>query len=183
MSSRRPTLAPLAFVATVAVLLGAAVPALAASAPEDRGGASRDAPRGPAPWATVNVCDTIGHPDGIGIRGAMPGTGDRDDELFMRLQVQYLRRDGTWRGLGRAADSGFVDVGSGAARVRQAGRTFTLSPPATGQPAFQLRGLVTFDWRRDGEVERRVRRATAAGHADAIGADPPGFSAATCSIR
>ena len=117
--------------------------------------------RDPGPWATVNVCDTIGHPDGIGIRGAMPGTGDRDDELFMRLQVQFFRRaDGTWRGLGRGADSGFLDVGHGAARVRQAGRTFTLSPPAAGQPAFLLRGLVTFEWRRDGQVVRRARRLT-----------------------
>jgi hypothetical protein len=134
-------------------------------------------------WATVNVCDTVGHPDGIGIRGSMPGTGDRDDELFMRLQVQYRRSDGSWRGLGRGADSGFIDLGHGAARVRQAGQTFTLSPPASGQPAFLLRGLVTFEWRRDGDVERRSRRLTTAGHPDAVSADPPGFSAATCSIR
>jgi hypothetical protein len=183
VSPRRPTYAPLALVATVAAVLGAAVPAFAASAPEDRG-APRDAPRGTGPWATVNVCDTIGHPDGIGIRGSMPGTGERADELFMRVQVQYLRRgDSTWRGLGRGADSGFVDVGNGAARARQAGRTFTVSPPTAREPAFQLRGLVTFEWRRSGVVQRRARRATTAGHGDVVGADPPGFSAATCSIR
>src|SRR5262245_47393421 len=28
-------------------------------------------------WATVNVCDTVGHPDSLGIRGSMPGSGDR----------------------------------------------------------------------------------------------------------
>jgi hypothetical protein len=153
-------------------LLGAAAPGRAA------------APRDALLWATVNVCDTVGHPDGIGIRGSMPGTGDRDDELFMRVQVQYLRRsDGTWRGMGRGADSGFVDLGSGAAKVRQSGRTFTLNPPEAGQPAFMLRGYVTFEWRRDGLVTRRARRATTAGHPDAIGADPTGFSAASCSIR
>jgi hypothetical protein len=179
--SRRRTLVPLALVVGALVLLGGAVPALAASAPDSQaaGRSSRDT----SPWATVNVCDTVGHPDGIGIRGSMPGTGDRDDELFMRLQVQYRRSDGTWRGVGRGADSGFIDVGHGAARVRQAGQTFTLSPPGTGQPAFVLRGLVTFEWRRDGDVERRVRRLTTAGHPDAVSADPPGFSAATCSIR
>ena len=182
MSPCRRTIAPLALVAGAVVLLGGAVPALAASKPESREVAR--AVRDTAPWATVNVCDTVGHPDGIGIRGSMPGTGDRDDELFMRLQVQFLRRsDGTWRGLGRTADSGYVDVGHGAARVRQAGRTFTLSPPPAGQPAFLLRGLVTFEWRRDGDVVRRMRRVTTAGHPDAVSAEPPGFSAATCSIR
>lgn len=175
MSLRRATAASLAVPACVVALLLAAAPG---------GAAQADAAKDPVPWATVNVCDTVGHPDGIGIRGSMPGTGDREDELFMRLQVQFLRRaDETWRGLGRTADSGFLDVGHGAARIRQAGRTFTLSPPAAGQPAFLLRGLVTFEWRRDGEVVRRARRLTTAGHGDAIGADPAGFSAATCSIR
>jgi len=174
VSPRRAIAAPLAALAGALAFLAAAGP----------GSAGAAAVRDPGPWATVNVCDTTGHPDGIGIRGAMPGTGDRDDELFMRLQVQFFRRaDGSWRGLGRGADSGFLDVGHGAARVRQAGQTFTLSPPAAGQPAFLLRGLVTFEWRRGGQVVRRARRVTSAGHDDAIGADPAGFSAATCSIR
>ena len=174
MSSCRAIAAPLAALAGALACLFTVAPGIAAAA------AVRDS----GPWATVNVCDTVGYPDGIGIRGAMPGTGDRDDELFMRLQVQFFRRaDGTWRGVGRGADSGFLDVGNGAARVRQAGRTFTLSPPAAGQPAFLLRGLVTFEWRRDGQVVRRARRLTSAGHDAAIGADPVGFSAATCSIR
>ena len=163
-------------------LLCAAATGVAAPAPTPPG--SPPVARDPLLWATVNVCDTAGHPDGIGIRGSMPGTGDHDDELFMRVQVQFLRRsDGSWRGMGRGADSGFLDLGNGAARVRQAGRTFTLNPPAGGQPAFMLRGLVTFEWRRDGDVVRRARRSTTAGHADAIGADPEGFSAAVCSIR
>jgi hypothetical protein len=138
----------------------------------------------PSPWATVNVCDTTGHPDGIGIRGWMPGTGDKRDELFMRLQLQFRRADDTWRTLGGSGDSGFLDAGNGAPRSgRQAGRTFTLSPPRAGQPAFVLRGLVTFEWRRDGEVVRRARRVTSAGHSGTPGADPDDYSAATCSIR
>ena len=163
-------------------LLCAATPGLASPGPS--GPEHSIATREPLLWATVNVCDTVGHPDGIGIRGSMPGTGDRGDELFMRLQVQYLRRsDATWNGMGRGADSGFLDLGNGAAKVRQAGRTFTLNPPAAGRPAFLLRGLVTFEWRHDGAVVRRARRATTAGHDDAIGADPDGFSSAACSIR
>ena len=179
MPPRRAIFAPLALMAGVVPLLAAAAPGFAAPA-RDRSAPARDA----APWATVNVCDTVGHPDGIGVRGWMPGTGDRRDELFMRLQIQFLRRaDNTWHPLGGSGDSGFVDVGTGAARVRQSGRTFTLSPPAGGQPAFVLRGLVTFEWRRDGAVVRRVRRATTAGHPGTPGAEPEDYSAATCSIR
>ena len=110
---------PLALLASAVALLGTATPGVAA--------------REPSPWATVNVCDTAGHPDGIGVRAWMPGTGDRRDELFMRLQLQFLRRsDDTWQTLGGSGDSGFVDVGNGLARGRQTGRTFTLSPPARG---------------------------------------------------
>jgi hypothetical protein len=168
VSRCRTIRASLAAAAGVLALLACAAPGVAA----------------PAPWATVNVCDTTGHPDGIGIRGSMPGTGDKRDELFMRLQLQFLRRsDGSWRALGGSGDSGFVDVGNGAARTRQTGRTFTLSPPGSGQSAFVLRGVVTFEWRRDGDVVRRARRATTAGHPGTPGADPDDYSAATCSIR
>jgi hypothetical protein len=169
----------LAAVAGVAFLVALPAASVAAPSREAVDAAARDA----QPWATVNVCDTVGHPDGIGIRGSMPGTGDRRDELFMRIQVQFRRDDGTWARVGRAADSGFLHLGHGDARVRQAGRTFTIMPPSAGQPAFALRGLVTFDWRHDDTVVRRVRRLTGAGHPDTPGADPTDFSAATCSIR
>jgi hypothetical protein len=176
---RRTIAGALAALAGAVSLLALAGPALAGPAAADRSGAARD----PLLWATVNVCDTPGHPDGMGVRGSMPGTGDRGDELFMRLQLQFFRRsDGMWRTL-RRADSGFLDLGNGAARARQAGQTFTLMPPAAGRPAFLLRGLVIFDWRRDGQVVRRLRRLTSGGHPGTGGADPDGFSAATCSIR
>jgi hypothetical protein len=134
-------------------------------------------------WATINVCDTVGHPDGVGLRGSMPGTGVRRDSLYMRLQLQYRRDDGTWRGIGRSGDSGFLSLGRGDARVRQAGRTFTVTPPGEGRSAFILRGLVTFEWRRDDALVRRARRATQTGRPGTPGADPPDFSAATCSVR
>jgi hypothetical protein len=133
-------------------------------------------------WATVNVCDTAGHPDGIGIRGAMPGTGDAADRLFMRFRVQFRGRGGRWRALGPAGDSGWVDAGSGRARARQAGRTFTVTPPARGG-AFLLRGVVAFQWRRGGRVVRRARTRTRGGHPGTAGADPPSASAATCTVR
>jgi len=133
-------------------------------------------------WATVNVCDTAGHPDGIGIRGSMPGTGEGADRLFMRFRVQFRGRGGRWRTIGPAGDSGWVDVGSGRAKARQAGRTFTVRPPGAGR-AFVLRGLVLFQWRRGSTVLRRARRVTRGGHPRTPGADPPDASAATCTIR
>jgi hypothetical protein len=185
VSPRRALAGPLALAAGAVALLAIAAPGLAAPGRDGSAPARDAAARDAAPWATVNVCDTVGHPDGIGVRGWMPGTGDRRDELFMRIQVQFLRRaDNTWHALGGSGDSGFVDAGNGAAaRGRQSGRTFTLSPPADGKPAFVLRGLVTFEWRRDGVAERRVRRVTTAGHPGTPGADPEDSSAATCSIR
>jgi hypothetical protein len=134
-------------------------------------------------WATVNVCDTVGHPDSIGIRGSMPGSGDKAEIMFMRFQVQYFKPDDAlWHNLGPEADSGFVEVGSARLRSRQSGVTFTITPPQTGKAPYLLRGSVTFEWREDGEVVRRARKRTTANHPDTAGADPVGFSAATCSI-
>jgi hypothetical protein len=134
-------------------------------------------------WATVNVCDTAGHPDAVGIRGSMPGSGDRGEDMFMRFQVQYyIPRDKQWHNLGEGADSGWVDVGSAKYRTRQSGRTFTVTPPRPGSPAYLMRGVITFEWRKAGEVTRRARKRTTSGHPDTKGSDPPGFSAASCSI-
>ena len=134
-------------------------------------------------WATVNVCDTVGHPDSIGIRGSMPGSGDRAEDMFMRFQVQYYTaQDKLWHNLGPGADSGFIEVGSAKYRTRQSGRTFTVTPPRPGSAAYLLRGVVTFEWRQDGEVVRRARKRTTANHPGTKGSDPVGFSAATCTI-
>jgi hypothetical protein len=134
-------------------------------------------------WATVNVCDTVGHPDSIGIRGSMPGSGDRKEVMFMRFQVQYYTAaDASWHNLGADADSGFVEVGSAKYRTRQSGITFTITPPPAGSPPHVLRGVVTFEWRKDGEVVRRARKRTTSHHPGTKGSDPAGFSAATCSI-
>jgi hypothetical protein len=134
-------------------------------------------------WATINVCDSVGHPDSIGIRGSMPGSGDKAEVMFMRFQVQYFTpADQLWHNLGKEADSGFVEVGSARARARQYGVTFTITPPQTGKAPYLLRGAATFEWRQDGEVVRRARKHTTASHPNTAGADPVGFSAATCSI-
>ena len=133
-------------------------------------------------WTTINVCDTVGHPDSIGIRGSRPGSGDKAEVMFMRFQVQLFSQDDAhWHNL-PGADSGFVQVGSARYKTRQSGNTFTITPPREGAAPYLLRGAVTFDWREAGEVVRHARKSTTAAHPDTAGSDPAGFTAATCSI-
>lgn len=161
---------PLSCAVLAAALLGAA--SAAAAPPETK-----------SPWATVNVCDTPSYPNTVGIRASMPASGARGERMFIRFQVQFYRAsDNSWHDVGPAADSGFLSVGSSKSKARQAGRNFTLEPPARGASHI-VRGVVTFEWRRAGQVVRRAVKRTRAGRKKTIGADPPGFSAATCEIR
>ena len=131
-------------------------------------------------WATVNVCDTLAHPDTIGIRGSMPGTGRAHEQMYMRFQVQYFRAsDALWHNIRRGGDSGFVRVGSSTFKARQAGRLFVFAPPAGG--SWQMRGAVTFEWRVGKRTVLRERMRTTAGH-NAAQADPVGYSSDTCVI-
>jgi hypothetical protein len=132
-------------------------------------------------WATVDVCSPKNQPDTIGIRGSMPGDGHATDVMYMRFRVQYLDpATGKWLDLGQGADSGFLKVGSGAL-TRQAGRSFQLAP-TSGKAAFTLRGYVTFQWRKGTTVLETAIKPSSAGHTSLAGADPRGFSAATCVL-
>ncbi len=122
-------------------------------------------------WATVNICDTEAHPDEIGIRAALPASRPRPG---VRFRVQYRdATDGRWRWV-QDADSGWRR----AARARELGWSFEVA----GDGTRILRGVVNYRWKRDGRVVRRARRVTAVGHHSTVGADPAGFSAATCRI-
>jgi hypothetical protein len=132
-------------------------------------------------WATVNVCDTRAAPDTIGIRGSMPGSGNRRERMYMRFEVQYLDgADGRWKAIGPSGDSGWISVGSGRYRARQSGRNFVVRPPQEG--SFRLRGNVTFEWRHGDDVLRRASRRTTGGHPGTRGADPRRHSAAVCVV-
>ncbi len=137
------------------------------------------APGSAALWATIDVCDTKAHPDTVGIRGSMPGTGDAGESMFMQFRVEYLR-ERVWTNIGRRGESPFVAAGSAAFRSRQAGVDVTIAPSA--ERHFLLRGVVTFEWRLRGRVIATALRSTTAGHAAGAGADPPGYSASVCSI-
>jgi hypothetical protein len=128
-------------------------------------------------WATVNVCDTTRHPNTIGIRASMPGQ-PRPARLWMRYRVQYDAGGGSWRYVANA-DSGWRRAGRARPRPAESGWSFEFEPPA-GPVTF--RGVVRFQWRRAGAVVRRALRVTERGHRSTAGADPAGYSAATCSM-
>lgn len=134
----------------------------------------------PQLWATIDVCNPADQPNTVGVRGSMPGDNHSKDQMYMSFRLQYM--DATtkqWVDLSKTAPT-FVAVG--AAKVaRQGGSSFELKP-VTGNPAFALRGVVDFQWRRGSTVEYTVSRPTTAGHQSLTGADPTGFTAATCKI-
>jgi hypothetical protein len=132
-------------------------------------------------WATVNICDTERWPDTIGIRGSMPGSDDDRETLWMRFQVQFQSADdGKWHNVPEGGDSGFVLVGSARVKARQSGRSFRISP-RKGEPVL-LRGRVSFEWRLKDVVTRRASLRTVKGHKSSAAADPPGYTASTCTI-
>jgi hypothetical protein len=128
------------------------------------------------PWATVNVCDTAKHPDAIGIRASMPGF-PKHARLAMRFRVQY-RTDSGWADV-QGADSGWRDLGVARGYAVESGWSFTFAHSAN---AVTLRGMVRFRTRRPGAAPRVTELPTTAGHKSSAGADPPGYSAATCTL-
>ncbi len=161
-----------AAVLALAITLFAA-PAAVAAAPQPLASS-------PLLWATIDVCATAARPDTIGIRGSMPGTGDRHERMFMQFVVEYRSSSGHWHYL-HGGESGYVAVGAGSAADRQAGWDFSLAPNST--ETYRLRGVVVFEWRLRGRTVAQQVRATRSGHGPTVGADPAGYSAATCTIR
>jgi hypothetical protein len=132
-------------------------------------------------WATVDVCNPRDQPYTVGIRGSMPGDGNPKDTLYMRFRIQYSDpASKRWAYIARGADSGLLKLGS-ADVARQAGRSFQFAHSAN-RPAFTLRGVVTFQWKRGSTVLLSTYRLTSAGHKSVAGADPKGYSAATCTL-
>jgi hypothetical protein len=167
--------------AILLTLLGA--PALLGGlAPAASGGTAAHATaltQSPELWATVDLCNTPHHPDEIGIRGSMPSDGHPHDIMYMRFLVQSL--DTTthqWADIGGSADSGFERIGL-ATITRQSGHNFGFTPSTT---AYTMRGLVEFQWRRAGHVVHLAARPTSAHRTSLAGAEPKGFSAATCTL-
>jgi hypothetical protein len=155
--------------------------ALLSAAPSAFAGTSTDL------WATVNLCNTPEHPYQMGVRGRMPGDGKRE-KMYMRFTAQYRAGDGTWQTVDGTARSPWIYVGSALFSNEEGGFTFSFDQPKPGEQ-FVMRGRADFQWRarkrRNGKVRivvvRRAVAITSAGH-PSHGAEPPGFSAATCMI-
>ena len=100
--------------------------------------------------------------------------------MYMSFRLQYMNATTSqWIDLSRTVP-GFVAVGAGKT-ARQGGSSFELKP-VTGQSAFAMRGVVDFQWRHGATVVASLSRPTTAGHQSLAGADPAGFTAATCLI-
>jgi hypothetical protein len=134
----------------------------------------------PQLWATIDLCNPPDQPDTVGVRGSMPGDEHSKDQMYMSFRLQYMNATTKqWVDLSNTAPS-FVAVGA-AKSARQGGSSFELKPVA-GNQGFTMRGVVSFQWRRGSTVEYTVSRPTTAGHQSLTGADPAGFTAATCQI-
>jgi hypothetical protein len=132
-------------------------------------------------WATIDVCNPAKEPDTVGIRGSMPSDGHEKDMMYMRFQLEYLDiKSNLWSMPTHGADSGYILVGAARAG-RQGGSSFQLGAPKS-PPGYTMRGIVTFQWRRAGKVVHQATRMTSAGHPNVARADPPGYSAAQCTI-
>ncbi len=134
-------------------------------------------------WATIDVCSPPEELNTVGVRGSMPGDGQAKDTMYMSFRLQYEdSATGRWIDLEAAGapPPAYVAVGTGKS-ARQAGRSFQLVPVA-GKPPFTLRGIVSFQWRHATVIVHTVSRPTTAGQLSLAGADPAGFSAATCVI-
>jgi hypothetical protein len=137
----------------------AEVPDLAESQPQALStGPSYGIARGsstPELWATVNICDTPGAPDSMGVRASMPGNGTKQ-RMFMRFRAEYWSRArGDWAPVAGAGRSPWVYAGSAKYARRQAGWTFAFAPPPHGV-AFTMRAHVEFEWRA--RARERARR-------------------------
>jgi hypothetical protein len=173
MASRTTPIAARRLAAPILTLLaaGSLSSAAAASPPSPHDGHEL--------WATVDACRS-GRTPLIGIRGSMPPDGRPQDTMYMLFRVQYLNGAKQWTDLRDGGEARFMKVGAADA-TRQAGRTFDLALPAKGD-AFELRGVVEFQWRTGSHRGLSLTRYTTAGHHSAAGATPRGFSAATCSV-
>ena len=112
-----------------ALALGAALGAVAVAMPAQ--GAETDA----APtWANVNICSATQ----LGARAQLAGDGS-SEQMQVRFTAQWLSPDG-WVPLAGQASSPWLDAGSAEFTWQQAGWTFALNVPQTGE-AYQLRAV------------------------------------------
>jgi hypothetical protein len=113
-----------------ALALGAVLGALAVTWLAPGAGADQLAPT----WANINICNS----DELGARAQLAGDGSAD-EMQVRFTAQWLSPDG-WVPLPGQSTSPWQDAGSAEFTWQQAGWTFELEVPPSGQ-TYQLRAI------------------------------------------
>jgi hypothetical protein len=142
-------------------------------------------------WATVNVCDTGGKSNTVGLRANMPGNGT-GQRMYMRFQLQWYR-PAAGRYVSIEPPSTWVSAGSAKFRSAQRGFDFLkIDDPPEGQ-RYKFRGVVRFQWRELRAVEgkrrkrevvvKRAKRITRGGLKGVKGGEPPGRSDAVCVVE
>ena len=96
----------------------------------------------------------------------------------MRFKVQYRTSKSEWADVDDA-DSGWRAVGTARGMNVESGWSFTFAHPPD---EVTLRGVVRFRWRKGDALPKSSEVATEAGHRSSAGADPAGYSAATCEF-
>jgi hypothetical protein len=130
-------------------------------------------------WSTVNICDTKKHPNIVGIRGRMPGNGDKNQTMWLKVILQH-QKNGKWANVTKGGASPWLKAGSAKFSWGENGYNFTINVKAGDK--FKFRGQVKYEWRKSGNVVRSGARYTTSGHASS-NSDPEGFSAATCTVK
>jgi hypothetical protein len=162
------------------VALWHAIPSLAAIAvasaptPAQIQKAVRAAERSSDLWATVNVCNTQSHPRELGLRGEMPGLGFSAD-MYMTFEV-YFRARSRFRPIRTTRQQIYLGRHMGSS-LHQAGVTLTFAQPAV------LEGKIKFSWKRGGTTIGEIVLTTTGHHKHVDFGDPPGHSAARCTIN
>lgn len=156
-------------------------------------------------WATVNICDTAGSPNAVGVRTSVPGNGS-DQRIFARYTAQWWSAaDHEWKTVGGSGVTDWVPLGGAEMISRQAGWTFRFVQPPLGT-TYVMRGIVELQWRDQVQVARKSRKArrhrkrrrarrtqrvavvrertllTETGKKGVEGGDPPGLSKAMCLL-
>jgi hypothetical protein len=150
-------------------------------------------------WATVNICDTAGSPNALGIRTSVPGNGS-SERIWARFTAQWWSgATHEWKTVGGSGVTDWNYVGVADMTARQAGWTFRFVQPPEGA-TYVMRGVVELEWRDDVPAARRASRSRKARRAQRVavvrertlltetgmqgvqGGDPAGTSKAMCLI-
>ena len=113
-----------------ALPLGAVLGAVAVAMPAHGAGSDQLT----STWAQVNICNA----SQLGARAQLAGDGSRD-QMQVRFTAQWLSPDG-WVPLAGQATSPWQNAGSAEFTWQQAGWTFALNVPQTGE-SYELRAV------------------------------------------